>query len=130
LKERLAAFMGEDCSAQLHIFDVPVGVITMVVGIENEADGLVGSLTNRFDNLFHLTWEISIDDQNEILENHPALIATRECWLGLGFSEKYAFGEFEYFCLVWLSECNQGLRTQEQKHRDQYFYGSSHDRSF
>lgn len=53
---------------------IAVGVIAIIVGVENIANGLIGSDFDSLKNLARSPGEISIDDQDMVLENHPGAI--------------------------------------------------------
>ena len=89
LEERLAPLLGDDRRAELRILHVPVGVVAVVVGVEDELDRLVGPLTDRGDRVLRLAGEVGIDDQDEVAEDDEALIAAGEHRLGLCLAEEH-----------------------------------------
>jgi hypothetical protein len=90
LKEGLAPLLGDDRRPELHVLHVPVGVVAVVVGVEDELDRLVGPLADRGDHVFRLAGEVGVDDEDEIAEDDEALIAAGEHGLGLRFAEEHA----------------------------------------
>ena len=89
-KEGLAPLLGNDRRPELHILHVPVGVIAVVVGVENELDRLVGALADRSDNVLRLAGEVGVDDEDMVAEDDEALVAAGEHRLGLGLAEEDA----------------------------------------
>lgn len=46
----------------------------MIVGVENIADRLIGAGLDLLQNFARAPWEVGIDDQHMVLENHPGAI--------------------------------------------------------
>ena len=88
LKEGLAPLLGDDRRPELHILHVPVGVIAVVVGVENKLDRLVGALADRSDDVLRLAGEVGVDDEDVVAEDDEALVAAGEHRLGLRLAEE------------------------------------------
>ncbi len=67
--------MGDGNRAGIDPDLVSVHVVAMMVGVEREPDGFVGHLPDLGDHFLGALGEVPVDDQDEVLEDHPPLVA-------------------------------------------------------
>ena len=94
LEEGLAPLLGDDGRPELHVLHVPVGVVAVVVRVEDELDRLVGPFADRGDDVLRLAGEVGVDDEDEVAEDNEALVAAGEHRLGLRLAEEDAGSDF------------------------------------
>src|SRR5262249_19125174 len=73
-----AVRLGDDAGSLLGKDRVAVGVVAVVVRVEDVADRLVGRLLDRLDDVAGLLGEVGVDDDNVILEDDPDVVAAAE----------------------------------------------------
>src|SRR5690606_30427164 len=94
LELRPAALTGDGHRPQLAPAHVAIRVVAVIVRVENKADGLISTLTNRSHDRLDLAWEVGIDDEHEIAKLDPSLIAASEYGRCLRFAEVHTRGQF------------------------------------
>ena len=73
-----AVGLGDDAGPRLGEDGVAVGVVAVVVRVEDVADRLVGGLLDGRDDVAGLLGEVGVEDDDVILEDDPDVIAAAE----------------------------------------------------
>ncbi len=75
---RRAVGLGDDAGAGLGEDGVAVGVVAVMVRIEDVADRLVGRLLDGRDDVAGFLGEVGVEDEDVILEDDPDIVAAAE----------------------------------------------------
>ena len=73
-----AVGLGDDAGPRLGEDRVAVGVIAVVVRVEDIADRLIGRLLDRRDDIAGFLGEVGVDDDDVVLEDDPDVVAAAE----------------------------------------------------
>ena len=68
-------------------------MVGVIVGVEDEADGLIGGLAKIGKDFARAPWVVGVDDQHVVAEDDPAGIGD-DALVGLGKADEHAGGDF------------------------------------
>lgn len=94
VEELPTVFRGDCRCPLLHEDRIPVGMISVIVRVEDVADRLIGRLADLFDELFGLIRKAGFDHKHKVFEDDPTLIAAEKFWLGLHLAEEDSGSDF------------------------------------
>ena len=97
-----AVFVGDGNRSDPFVDDVAIRMVAVIVRIKHVANGFIRCLANFFDDFFSLLGEIRFNDEHEILENDPPVVAANELGQGQSLAKEDAgrnLGDLRFFGL-------------------------------
>jgi hypothetical protein len=124
LKKGLASLVGHYRRSDFRILHTSIRMIPVIVSVKYEADRFIRVFSDDLDHFLRLTREVGINDEYEVLEYDPTLIAACK-WLSLSFAEVNSGRKLRDRCLVgstlsglWKDKCQRRQNCKSQSMRN------------